>query len=105
MNPGAMRERIQLLRPDQSGSGWQNVTWTPVDTVWARVAPLSGRERTEQQATVTKIDYRVTMRDRDDITEAWRIGWNGAQLKIIAITNPDEHEAYLEIDCQRDRAE
>lgn len=98
---GAMRERVTLQQESRvvdDGGGYPN-SWVAVDTVWASVKPLTGRERQLAAQTEAPVSYRVTIRYRDDVTPAMRLVWGTRYLNITGIFNADQKKAYLTLEC------
>lgn len=48
---GRLRHRLQIQEPVETrdASGGVTTTWTTVDEIWARIAPLHGHEALEAQ--------------------------------------------------------
>lgn len=99
---GNLRERITLQeRVDgQSESGEPITTYETIEEVFARVEPLKGLEKTTAVQTVAKQLYNVHVRFRTDLSVLDRVQWNGQDLDITAISNPDERHRYLQLDCE-----
>ena len=99
---GEMRERVTIqtatLQADSIGGA--TPSWSDVDTVWARVEPLSGSEGEAQDQLQSSQLYRITIRYRNDITAAHRITWRGTAMNIRALANPDERRHFLEMRCE-----
>lgn len=107
VNPGKMRERIDLQRasrtPDGQG-GWTE-GWATYATVHARVRPLSSRDQWVAMSTGSRTTHEVTV--RTSTAEAYpdalsrpkasdRVLWNGNVLRPTgAPVNRDEHRRYL----------
>ena len=80
---GRLRHRVRLERLDylydSNGNAVQDpVTgetpreWQEVATVWAEIAPISGREFLMSQAVQSQVTARLTIRHRDDINASMR---------------------------------
>jgi SPP1 family predicted phage head-tail adaptor len=102
-DPGALDQRITIAAEVRTADayGGAAVTWATLATVWAGVRPLSGRERADAAAIEAPAAYRFTIRRRSDVTEAMRIGWNGAQYNIRFIADPGGRGLYMAIDAER----
>jgi|GEM_PF-896067 len=104
MNVGDLRERITIMRmgerePD-GGGGWMPPRPVEVATVWARVNPISGRERVESRQVQNPALYRVTIRRRTDMTEADWIEWNGARMNIRFLPRVSSKESFMTLDAE-----
>lgn len=74
--------------------------WTTQASVWAEVAPLSGREFIAANAIQSEIRARITIRYREDVTSDWRILFRNKIYNIAAIL-PDMWSGldYLTLPC------
>jgi SPP1 family predicted phage head-tail adaptor len=80
-------------------------TWAPVATVWAQVKPqkyTTGVEALAQalgrEAVATT--YTVTIYYREGLTELQRLIWNGRELDIKRVLDPDGKRTWLELMCE-----
>jgi len=101
-----LRHRVTFERqtrvPDGAG-GWTEA-WTAERTCWAKVVPLSGRERLRAMQLEHPVSHRITVRyggavagyHRDGAPRR-RIDFKGRKLKIVAIVNLEEANQWLEI--------
>ena len=83
LDAGKLRHRVRLERLDylldSNGNAVQDpVTgetpreWQEVATVWAEIAPISGREFIMSQAIQSQVTARLTIRYRDDVDASMR---------------------------------
>ncbi len=98
---GRLRHRvtIQRLTRTEPGDGTVNTEWTPLDTVWASIEPLRGRELIEAQAFGVRVTHRVRMRDYDGLASTDRLTFNGRVFDIESVLNREERGAELELMC------
>lgn len=91
MRAGKLRHRVKLqaftttVDPD---TGYRDKAWADVATLWAVVAPLSGREFLAAAATQSKVTARITIRHRAGVTNNHRI-LHGATVYNIEAVLPD----------------
>lgn len=107
INAGELRHRVELQKPNPQSSrdekGQRITTFDTMATVWAKVAPLQGREQfiaAQMQASTTHI---VTVRHSsitDQMTSAWRVKW-GERVFVLdgPPRNIDEADVRVEIFC------
>lgn len=97
-----LRHKVQLQAKTvtQSGTGQPVESWGTVDTVWAAVEPVSGREFFAAAAVWAETTFKVTVRYRPDITPLNRIIHDGKLLDIQAVLNVEGKGRYLEIVCR-----
>lgn len=87
---GRLRERVTFQHPQiaDDGAGGGSLSWldiTPTPTVWAAVEAVTGSEPVEADARQAEVNYRVTIRARQDLAPEWRLTWRGRALDILAI--------------------
>lgn len=104
MQIGDLRERVEIWRmgEDQQdpGGGWQPGEPELVATVWAKVNPISGRERIEARQVTSPAMYRVTMRRRTDLTEADWLVWSGERMNIRFLPRVSSKESFMTLDAE-----
>lgn len=104
-NAGALDERITITRealtPDEIGGAVPS--WSHVATVWAKVAPLSGRERDMANQTESPRNYRFTVRRSAQsaaFTTKDRLTWRGKVMNIRFIADAGPRGEYMTIDAE-----
>lgn len=70
-----------------------------IDSIWAEVTPLRGKEYLEAQKAVSEMQYKITTRYRDFIDTSMLIKWQGRELNINSIINISGREEHMEIMC------
>lgn len=98
---GQLRERVTLQAPSvvRNSIGEPVPAWTDVDTVWAHVKDMSGREINAARAVQSEAVCRVTIRWRADISADMRVVRNGAVMVITAPPRMVGWKEFLELDC------
>ena len=100
MDFSKMRHRITFLKPTESkvNSLSENVPeYTEFMTVWAYVAPKTGREYEEAQKLRAETTYNVVTRYFSGITTDMRILFRGRIFYIESVLNIDERNEQLQI--------
>lgn len=75
MEAGEFRHRVSLQRPQYAQdpvTGENTLSWVPVQTVWAKIAPMRAREFIASQATQSEVTTEVFIRFRSDVQATWR---------------------------------
>jgi SPP1 family predicted phage head-tail adaptor len=81
---GRLRHRVRIEQLqyllDSHGDVYQDPNtgetrqdWVEVDTVWAAIEPVSGREFIQSQTTQSQITARIVIRYRDGLNAAMRL--------------------------------
>lgn len=100
MDFSKMRHRITFMRPIgfKLNSMGENVPeYTKYMTVWAYVAPRTGREYDEAQKLRAETTYNVLTRYFPNITTDMRILFRGRFLSIESVLNVGERNEQLQI--------
>lgn len=99
MQAGELDRQIILKQPStaQSGSGAVEETFTPLASgpIWAGVQYGRGRKYVSAARINAEVAVVFTIRYREDITEAWRIGWDGLDFDIISIAEEERKEGLI----------
>jgi SPP1 family predicted phage head-tail adaptor len=101
MRAGRLHQRVTLYRRVDSQDEYGEVTgtWEEVDTVWAGVEPLVGREQTERGSEVATFDTRIRLRWRDDVRYDWEVGYGAQRYSISSVVRPFENRRELVLLC------
>jgi len=92
-------KRIVLQKPRvaRTAQGGYTTTWSTVDTVWARILPVSAKESRETDKETMTISHTVSIRYRRDIRPTWRLNFKLRYFALVGITNPEECDEWLDI--------
>lgn len=104
MQAGRLNKRIVISQlvtgsPAYDDFGQPNTTWEIVDTVWASIEPLVGREFWAQQQVQSEITVKIKMRYRDDISTGMKAVYGGKTYRIKSIIDPQEYHKELQLMC------
>jgi SPP1 family predicted phage head-tail adaptor len=106
---GALRELVAIERAAAAAGlnefGEPEPAWVTVATVWASVLPqkyTSGVETLVQALgrEAVQTSYTVTIYWRPDVVETDRLFWNGTELDIRRVIDPDGRRTWLELMCE-----
>lgn len=103
INPGDLDQRVRLETQATAGDGYGGgaLTWTLLAEVWARVRPVSGRERAEAAAIEAPALYRFVIRRRAGLVEGMRVVWNGQAFNLRFIADGGSRDLYMTLDAER----
>ena len=87
MQPGLLRERIELQRPSESRNALGEVSqaWQTYASRWASVLTLRSREALNAQQQGLTVTHKVKLRHVDGLKSTDRIVWRGRTLQIISV--------------------
>ena len=94
------RVTIQGRVVTQSTTGMEIETWSDLDTVWACVQPIKGKEFWQAQQISSKLDMRVTIRYRSNVSTLNRLKYGNRYFDIVAVINTDERNRFLTLMCE-----
>lgn len=102
MRAGQLRHRVtfQALTVSEDAYGEPDATWSDIDTVWARIESISGKERFAAFHQQYEADHRIVCRYNSDIAALSvrdRVVWGAKVFDIKHISNPDERNILLEV--------
>ena len=85
--PGELNRRLVLEAPSESDDGAGGVTrlYDVVTTLWAQVEPLPARADVTADSLGAVLRYRITMRNRADITTRHRLRDGERVYRIISV--------------------
>lgn len=101
MNYGELKERVILQNKSiaKSAGGDRTITWNDVVTTWAKISPLSGREYFQAMQTQSKVQTRIIIRWRNNITPDWRVKYGARIFEIESVIDENNKHNYLELMC------
>lgn len=102
MNPGLLDRRITILEPSgtvENEVGEEVPVLKEIDTVWAKVEELRGKELLEAQKINPELTYRITIRYRKGIHSAMVLDYEGRRLELASPPIEIGRRKYLELMC------
>jgi SPP1 family predicted phage head-tail adaptor len=91
MKAGSLRHQItiQTKTATTDAYGGPVDVWEDLETVWAAVEPLQGRELVTAQAVNAETTTRITIRYREGVTPANRIVFEGKYYNLLSVVDTD----------------
>lgn len=85
--------------------GGQVESWATSHTLWAKVKPLSSRERLYSQQIQYQRSHEIIIRYQSSLTldNSSRIIYDSRTFQVKGVRNADERKAYLVIDCEENQ--
>lgn len=103
---GELDERVTFMRRDETKNAYGTLvpTNTEIATVWAKVRPMSGRERDRSQQTEARSNYVVRVHNSPAIravTEGDFVLWRNVELNIRFIADAGPRPVFVEFECEK----
>ena len=102
---GDLRHRIlfQYLERTADDQGGYTEEWKNLKTVWAKVEPVSSKERLYSQRIEYQRSHKITIRNTDGITQEMRIVFDDRYFQIKGIRKIDERNFFMLIDAEENQ--
>ena len=101
MQSGKLRHRVTIKNftsaPDATGQVIDS--WSTLATVWAKVSPQSGTEKTNEGTSNIHEVHNVKIRYTGDIKPTYRLLYKTRILNIKSIGNLDERDRTMKLVC------
>lgn len=105
---GDLRERVAFEFRPMSDDGFGNEeagAWSVACTVAARIKPARGAESIQAARLAGRQPVVITVRSSTQtraVNQSWRVRdvRKGTIYNIRSIVNPDEHRAFLDMECE-----
>lgn len=106
MNAGELRQRIEIQRPrnGQDADGFEETSYFPLKTVWAKANGLFGKEWWEAKSydAENTVEFTIRYNACKDLTIRDRILFQGRLYNITSIDNVLFQNAFLKIKATAD---
>lgn len=103
MQAGRLRHRLQLQQlqaVQDTDDGTVAEAWADVDTVWAEIVPLSGRELMAAASVQASVNTRITIRWREGVVPTMRGLHQGEIFNIKAVLPDPTLRRWLTLMCE-----
>lgn len=102
MKAGALRHRVEIQAPAHTvdSNAGQITAWTSLGTFAAEVLPTGGAKVLEGTIAMGVQGWKVRIRWRSGIDVTYRFIWNGREMAIGSIEDPDGRKRELLAFCQ-----
>lgn len=99
---GQYNRRVTIQKPAVSSDteGSPKTIWSTLDRVWAKVEPLSARERLQAAQAELDVTDSVTIRYRTDVTHNMRLLYGTRVLEIQEVIPDEARHVDLQLLCQ-----
>lgn len=101
LNAGRLKKKISIYgyQNKENPLGGEKVFLVKKVSVWAEIKPLRGTEFLEYYKEANALQYKITIRYREGITEKDVLIYGKHQYEINSIVNVNEENVALEIYC------
>jgi SPP1 family predicted phage head-tail adaptor len=101
MQTGKLDQKIGLIAVTETNVGGEaTATQAAAVDVWGYVISQKGSEAFESARTNARDNIRVCVRYRDDVTDKWRVSWNGYTYNITNVDRANRRDGELWLMCQ-----
>lgn len=100
------RQRVTLVRrdiPTTNELGESQPRWTAIQSVWAKVKPLSARELLLAAQNSLSVTHEVRLRYTPDLSHEDLIQFHGRLLDIVSIIDIAEQHVELVLLCNEQK--
>lgn len=100
---GQLRHKITVERESiiKDSVGGFSSTWATHIEPFAKVVPISGRERYQAMKLEANVTHKIYIRYTGDIKPTDKIIFNGEEMQIRAILNLEYKDVWLELSCDQ----
>ena len=87
MNPGELRELIEVQKPQetQNALGEVTQTWVTFATRYASVKTLSSKQAINAMQQGLNITHKIKLRTLEGLNDSYRIRWRERTLQIVSL--------------------
>ena len=102
MTAGRMDQRITLQTSVNSRDavGGLVETWSTLATVWARVAPLSGKRIAQAQQIGSSVTKQIEIRWRAGISASLRIQFADGRVAKVSWVEESKRDGFIVLVCE-----
>ena len=102
MRAARLNKWVELLQKAtvRDDFGQEVETWNLIDSVWASVETLSGKQVFDAQQHKIEINRKILIRYRDDIAEGWRVRHGSKEYEVVVPSDPDNRSRQLYLMCK-----
>jgi SPP1 family predicted phage head-tail adaptor len=105
MFSGNLRHRVDLQSRVivQNETGEAVETWSTYGTTWARIAPMTGRERFNAAQFAAEVTHKIHIRYRTQRVKAQdRVVYQGRIFRVDFVTAPEEQNVEFHLLCKEE---
>lgn len=101
ISAGLLRHCIEIQQKtnSQTDTGSISVQWSEFALVRARIIPVSGNEKFQQDQFLNQVTHKIEMRYLKGVTPQMRILFDGRYFDIEAVIDESERNRMLTIMC------
>lgn len=107
IDAGKLRQRITIQQPNDTTQNTfgevvltDDSNWTTVDTLWAEIETLTGRELYAAQRIAAEATHKVTLRYYPGIIPKQRVLFGTRIFDVNAVLNIEERNIELHLLCK-----
>lgn len=98
---GELRQRVSLqTKTITKAEGIPQENWITVDTVWAAIADLTGKEYFQAASVQSEVTSRIRIRYRPGMNPGMRVLYGSRVFAILSVIDKDERHREMELMCK-----
>ena len=99
-DPGSLNHRIDLMQKIETpdGEGGLVVSWSLVDSVWARIVLRNAQSSELGQQQQERVRHSITIRAHASVQSGWRAISGTRTFEILNVIDPDESGRFLTLE-------
>ncbi|KKN41060.1 hypothetical protein LCGC14_0727100 [marine sediment metagenome] len=94
------RVKVQSKQTVRDAAGGAVHTWVTDDTIWAHIAPATGKELYAGEQVKAEVTHKITIRYYSAMTTVKRLLFGTRIFDVNFIKNIDERNEYQEMLCK-----
>ena len=91
---------VEVPKKIPNGRGGFEDTWTPRLRVWAKISPVSARERIESSKPAMDVSHNIIIPYVDGFKPEWRLTKRSRVFEVVSILNTGERDEDLQVLCK-----
>ena len=104
INAGELNHRIEIQSATETTNeaGGNVQTWATLNTRWASIKPLAGRELFNAQQVKADVTHKICLRYHETLTPHMRFKFGSRIFNIASAINPDSQRVEHECLCKEE---
>ena len=99
INPGKLNKRVNICTKENiaDGLGGFGEGYRTLNTVWANIRPVGGKEYAESKSLQAEITHKITMRYTEAVNRTHTLMQGNRKFEIQYIININDEYKYIQL--------